>query len=390
MRTLRRIRRQLDAVVAATPADRERWVDFLRVFAIGVVILWHWSLSVVHWSGDRFVMPNPIDHVPGGWLYTWLLQIVPVFFIVGGYANNASWASARRDGDGWRRYLAHRLRRLLVPVTVFAGLWLAFEVVMHLVVPGYPGVLSYAWIVFTPLWFIGAYTGVVLLVPVTATLHARAPQATLAALAGAVVVADIGRFAFDVGAMAWVNTGLVWVLIHQFGYFYQDGTLPRMGRPAGVALTVAGLALLTAMTTFGPYPGSMVATSEQDLSNILPTTATIPAVALFQFGLILLLRDRMNRWLRQPEAWRPVVAANSVILTIFVWHMTAALIVLVLYRAVGGVLLAEPTALWWDQRFVWVVLPALFLVPFVALFGRLEAGGMMRSRPRDLSGRTTS
>lgn len=357
-------------------------MDFLRVFAIGVVVIWHWSLSVTHWSGDRFVMPNPIDHVPGGWLFTWLLQIVPVFFIVGGYANNASWRSAQRRGDGWRAYLARRLHRLLVPVAAFAGLWAVFEVLMHLFVPGYPGVLTYGWIVFTPLWFIGAYTGVVLLVPVTATLHARAPGLTLGALAAVVVVADVGRFTFDVAAFGWVNTVVIWVLIHQFGYFYQDGTLPRMGRSAGVALSLTGLALLAAMTTFGPYPGSMVATPQQDFSNILPTTATIAAAALFQFGLILLLRDRMNRWLRQPEAWRPVVAANSVILTIFVWHMTAALIALAAYRAVGGVLLAEPTAWWWAQRWLWIVLPVLFLVPFVAVFGRLEVGGLLRSRGR--------
>ncbi len=380
MRIWRRFIRQVYAVVAATPADRERWVDFLRVFAIAVVVLWHWSLSVIHWSGDRFVMPNPIDHVPGGWLFTWLLQIVPVFFIVGGYANNASWRSSQRRGEGWRRYLGRRLRRLLVPVGVFVALWLAFEVVMHMVVPDYTGVLTYAWIVFTPLWFIGAYTGVVLLVPVTARLHARAPGYTLATLAAAVVAADVGRFAFDVPVLGWVNTALVWVLIHQFGYFYEDGTLPRLGRPAGAALSVTGLALLAGMTTFGPYPGSMVATPVQDFSNILPTTAAIPATALFQFGLILLLRDRMNRWLRQPVAWRPVVAANSVILTIFVWHMTAALIALALYRAIGGELLAEPTALWWAQRWVWIVLPALFLVPFVAAFGRLEVGGLLRSR----------
>jgi hypothetical protein len=30
-------------------------------------------------------MPNPIHVVPGGWLATWLLQVMPVFFLVGGY-----------------------------------------------------------------------------------------------------------------------------------------------------------------------------------------------------------------------------------------------------------------------------------------------------------------
>ena len=126
------------------------------------------------------------------------------------------------------------------------------------------------------------------------------------------------------------------------------------------------------MTTFGPYPGSMVAIPGQEFSNILPTTATISAVGLLQFGVILLLRDRMNRWLSRPVAWKPVVAANAVILTVFVWHMTALLIVLVAYRAVGGEMLAEPTAVWWEQRPFWLAVPAVVLALFVAVFGRLE------------------
>src|SRR5919106_6608983 len=99
---------RLDDMVARTPADRDRYVDFLRVFSIVVVIIWHWSLSVIFWNGDRFLMPNPINQVPGGWLYTWLLQIVPVFFIVGGYANYASWQASHRRGGFPLGVLRHR------------------------------------------------------------------------------------------------------------------------------------------------------------------------------------------------------------------------------------------------------------------------------------------
>src|SRR5690606_31975894 len=70
LRWLRGFVRELDRLVAATPPHRDRYVDFLRVVAIGVVVLWHWSLSVLSWSGGRWVMPNPIHHVPGSWLAT--------------------------------------------------------------------------------------------------------------------------------------------------------------------------------------------------------------------------------------------------------------------------------------------------------------------------------
>ncbi|HEU4541892.1 MAG TPA: acyltransferase [Jiangellaceae bacterium] len=378
----RRLINRLDEMVERTPADRERYVDFLRVFSIAVVIIWHWSLSVIFWDDDRFVMPNPINHVPGGWLYTWLLQIVPVFFIVGGYANYASWQASRRRGQAWPGFLRHRLARLLTPVLVFGVVWLAFELAAHAIIPGYPGVLSYAWMVFTPLWFVAAYAGVVALVPVTAALHLRAKWAATGGLAAAVIVADTGRFALDVEAFGWLNSAMAWVLIHQFGYFYRDGTLRRLDHAGAAGLAVVGAGMLAAITTLGPYPRSMVATPGQEFSNILPTTMAIPAVGLLQLGILLLVRDRVSRWLQKVEVWRVVIAANSVILTVFVWHMTALLMALVVYRAVGGEPLAFPSLAWWDQRWFWLVAPALVLAPLVAVFGRFETSGLLRSRGR--------
>jgi hypothetical protein len=259
-------------------------------------------------------MPNPINHVPGGWLYTWLLQIVPVFFIVGGYANYASWQASRRRGQAWSGFLRHRLARLLTPVLVFGVVWLVFELAAHAIIPGYPGVLSYAWMVFTPLWFVAAYAGVVALVPVTAAMHLRAKWAATGGLAAAVIVADAGRFALDVEAFGWLNSAMVWVLIHQFGYFYRDGTLRRLDHAGAAGLVVVGAGMLAAITTLGPYPRSMVATPGQEFSNILPTTMAIAAVGLLQLGILLLVRDRVSRWLQKVEVWRVVIAANSVIL----------------------------------------------------------------------------
>lgn len=369
---------QLDEIVERTPADRERYVDFLRVFSIAVVIIWHWSLSVIFWNGDRFVMPNPINQVPGGWLYTWVLQIVPVFFIVGGYANYASWRSSRRRGDPWSTYLRRRLARLLAPVLVFGAVWLVFELAMHAIVDGYPGVFTYALIVFTPLWFIAAYAGVVALVPVTAALHERAKWPTAGLLATAVILADVGRFALDIELLGYLNTAMIWVLIHQFGYFYRDGTLLRLDDAGAAAVAATGAGVLAAITTLGPYPRSMVSTPGQEFSNILPTTVAIPAVGLLQLGILLLARKRVSRWLQKVEAWRIVIAANSVILTVFVWHMTVLLVVLVSYRAIGGEPLAHPSLAWWDQRWFWLVAPAVVLALFVAAFGRVETSGLLR------------
>ena len=67
-----------------------------------------------------------------------------------------------------------------------------------------------------------------------------------------------------------------------------------------------------------------------------------------------------------------VVAANSVIMTVFLWHLSA-------YAAVFGVLSllgfsgsAPLTANWWLERSIWVGGAALVLIPLVLLFGRFE------------------
>lgn len=128
----------VDALADATPPSRDRSVDFLRAVAIGVVVLWHLVLSVTHWTDGRLTMPNPIGDVPGLWAATWLFQVMPLFFVVGGVANRAAWTAARRDGRSAGDFVLARLRRLARPVALFVGAWAVFEVVAGAVAPGYP------------------------------------------------------------------------------------------------------------------------------------------------------------------------------------------------------------------------------------------------------------
>src|SRR3954453_23735211 len=129
---LRAVSRSLDLRVAATPAGRNRTVDLMRAVSIAVVVIWHWAGSVTHRRDGEIVMPNPIDQVPLLWLATWIGQVMPAFFLVGGFANLAAWDRA-----------AGSARAFLSPAAVFLGVWAVLEMVLLLAVPGYPGALSY-------------------------------------------------------------------------------------------------------------------------------------------------------------------------------------------------------------------------------------------------------
>ena len=352
----------LDALVDATPAARDRVVDLLRAVSIAVVVLWHWSLSITHWRDGALTMPNPVGDVPGLWAATWVLQVMPVFFLVGGYANLAGWQAAGRDGGGAAgRFLRSRMRRLLGPLVPWLGCWLVADLAWQ--ATGGRSVVSWGMVVFVPLWFLAVYAGVVLAVPVTARLHARWRWRVPAAMVAAALAADALRLGADVGApvVGLVGSGCVWLFCHQLGYFWRDGTLVAGGRRRAGALVAAGLAGLVVLTSVGPYPASMVAVRGGGMSNMFPTTACIAALATLQLGLVLLLRPRLDAWLQRRAAWRAVVAANGLAMPVFCWHMTALVGFLWLYERAGLSLAVEPTADWWLTRPVWMVGPALVL-----------------------------
>jgi len=365
--TLRTVNRSLNRLVAATPASRDRTVDLLRAFSIGVVVVWHWVLSVTHRQDGEFVMANPIAEVPLAWLATWLLQVIPVFFLVGGFVNLTAWD--RTEGDA-RPFLRRRLIRLLRPAAVFLAVWVVAEAVLLVAVPGYPGVVSYGLIVAVPLWFLAAYLWVVLLVPLTASAHRRAAVPAVVLLGAAVVTVDLARFGAGLEAFGLVNSALVWVFVHQLGYLWRDGMLESL--PRRWALVVAGLTGLVVVAVLDVYPRSMVATVGDERSHMYPTTVGIATLAVFQLGVMLLLRPVLSSWLRRRRVWKAVVAINAVIMTVFLWHTTALLMALALVEVTGLPIHPEPTAAWWAQRPLWLLVPGVLLAALVALFARAE------------------
>jgi len=368
----------VDALVDATPDSRDRVVDLLRAVSIAVVVLWHWTFSITQWRHGALRMPNPIADVPGLWTATWVLQVMPLFFLVGGYANQAGWDGVVRAGGGARAFWAKRFGRLVRPVAVYVGCWTVVDLAWQ--ASGGRSVVDWGMVVFVPLWFLGVYVGVVALVPLTARLHVRHRIATLVTLAAGALLADWLRLGADIDAGATaiglVGSALVWVFCHQLGYLWRDwttGVTPAdVVRRRARALVAGGLAALVLLTQLGPYSSSMVAVRGADVSNMFPTTACIAALVVLQLGLVLTVRPALARWLQRRRVWRTVVAANGVAMTVFCWHMTALVLFLLAYEAVGFTLATEPTAGWWLTRPVWVAGPAVVLAALLAVFARFE------------------
>jgi len=224
------------------------------------------------------------------------------------------------------------------------------------------------------LWFLGVYTVVTLLTPVTHRLHTATGVLGVVVLASAIALFDLGRFHYGIEPLGLLNSMLVFLFAHQLGYFYRDGTLSRIGRRGQAAILVAALAGLVVVTASGIYPHSMVAVGRDPISNMYPTTACIALLAVFQAAFAMLLRPAVSGWLDGRRVWKVVVAANGIAMTVFVWHMTALLIVIKVINELGLQLLTRPTTAWWIQRPFWLVVPGAVLAGLVAVFSRIERG----------------
>jgi hypothetical protein len=75
-----------------------------------------------------------------------------------------------------------------------------------------------------------------------------------------------------------------------------------------------------------------------------------------------------NRWLQRPRSWLVVVGANSMIMTFYLWNMSAVVLAAVLLFPTG--VAPQPEALssdWWLLRPAWWLACAICMLPF--LFG---------------------
>jgi fucose 4-O-acetylase-like acetyltransferase len=371
-------------LAGSTPASRDRYVDFLRLFSITVVVLGHWLMAVVIWKGHTFTSGNVIGMVPGMWIATWLLQVMPIFFFVGGFANFATIDALRRRGGGSPEFVASRVARLLKPIAVLLAVWIpAAALLEHAGLDA--RVLGAATkLVCQPLWFIGVYLAVTALAPFMRTQHARHAAGTLAIVGGAAIAVDALRFGAGIDALGYLNTLFVWLFAHQLGFFYADGTLVRATRTRLATIAAGAIALLAVLTTFGPYPHSMVGLPGDRVSNMSPPTICLLVLTVFEVAVAMLLRPIVQRRLQRERVWTAVVAGNGVIMTIFLWHLTAALIAVGTLYPIGFPQPAGGSALWWATRPLWIAVATLPLIGLVALFGRFErprAARYTASRP---------
>lgn len=374
-----------------TPADRDRYFDFLRAASIMLVVIGHWSVRVVTVDDGQMQTDHLLNIAHWTHWLTPVFQVMPVFFIVGAVLNVASWRRAMDEGVSRTDWTRKRARRLLRPMIVFLLVVIPIAVLISILWGD--AIVFGADFVVVPLWFLAAYLIFTALTPLFLHLHKKVGGMRL--LVGACLLTllidllSLEGFPADLipvtySELKYVNFVLVWPSIYLLGVLWADGKLPS--RAASLAmLTTASIIVLLLMLGSAAYPVSFIPTAVGP-NNSMPPTAALFALSFIQLGLLLLARDAMTRVLEKPRAWAVVAIPGSRLVTIFLWHQAVIAGVAVLIYPTGlWPTSPEVDAAWYALRVPWLLVCGIALVPVVMLFGRFESASEVR--PSRLQGR---
>jgi Acyltransferase family len=356
-----------DGAVGGTKA-RDPFVDFVRAFSLLVVIAWHWIFTIVIWRPDGPHASNPIGFTRGLWLLTWVFQVMPLFFFVGGYAHLTAWDAARTRGQRLASFVYVRIKHLALPALALLITWSVAGIVLGQLFT-LPWIGRAVRLVVSPLWFMAVYLLLVVMLPVSLWLHRRFDVVALVWMGGLAALVDVGRFKYHHSWLGWFNMILVWGLCHQLGFFYER--IVALRRQADWALMFGGLFALIGLVVSNLYPGSMVGVPGERLSNMAPPTMCIVALAAFQAGLAEVLRPSVSARLARRRWARVNDVINRFSLPLFLFHSTGMAFSRAFARTVLGRNEAtRPDLWWWLKRPVAFVGPLLFTLPVIFVFGR--------------------
>jgi fucose 4-O-acetylase-like acetyltransferase len=353
------------AVSSIDLSKRDLTLDLARVFCVLLVVVIHLLETGVGSGPGGLVVSRPLEHQPWFNGATWVFQIMPLFFVVGGFASKTAWRSLERRGGDAADYVKIRVLRLAQPafplfvfyVVVIGGATLlgVDRTLLHTVVLGSG----------SPLWFLAAYGLCQAIAPFALRWHARSPKLTLLALLLGAIIVDAARYGSGIDALGLLNLFFVWVLIQQFGFWYADGWFVRRRWWQLVLLALASWATLFPLTAWGPYSPDM-------LTNLNPPTVPLIALGLSQACVLRLLRPLLAGLMRTRPARTIVFLAGSRLMTIYLWHLPIIIILTGVALLIPGASPLPGTGQWWWTRIPLYVLVLLLLFALSFLVGRFE------------------
>lgn len=349
---------------------RDTGIDLVRACCVLGVVVLHALMVGVTVTGAVPVFANASDG--SNWItpLSWVLQVMPLFFVIGGFAGRTSYLRAQQRGASAAGFIAGRIHRLLLPAVctvAVAGIALG-----ALSVYGVPDdLVAIAGYRFSqPLWFLGVFLLCQALLPMLIAAHRRAPWQTIGILTAAAVAVDATRIASGIEALGFLNLAFVWLALQQLGFFLADGRIGALARRTRMLIAGVAVGALILTISTGVHSPDLIA-------NINPPTTALLLVGLAHTMVLSLLRRHLASWSVRPVAARFRAFVTPRAMTVYLWHMPVLLAMAgacAVWSLTTSMPLPEPGgAAWWLTRPIWLLVVIVVTASIAVPLARIEA-----------------
>jgi len=185
----------------------------------------------------------------------------------------------------------------------------------------------------------------------------------------------------DVPVITNVNWVIGWLGFQMLGMAWRDGMLPT-GRTLIAVAAGAWAGALVLVLSNGPWSISMVHFPGMENSPTHP-----PTLSLWVFGLAYSLTaiaaaPAISDFLaRNQIAWRAVIGANAIAMSVYLWHMTAAMIVIgAMHLTIGLPTAAVGTGAWFVAKVPLILASTVVLALIVRRVAPIEQRALVAPR----------
>ena len=288
---------------------RDGFLDTVRSIALGRVIVWH-----------AFGIP---------WI-SWIIATMPTMFFIAG-----SLLASSLDRKPLQVLYRSRLKRLLVPYWFFGATVLGFLSLIHLSNPRaetlirldqlLPWILPFtdptasAWEggwASSPLWYLRAYTWLLLLSPLLRAAVRRFGAASLLVPILSTGLIELwlhhpGAIPMNPGTWTWIMGELtLYAFFLMLGFLHYDGAFERLNRRALIEWGVIGIAGCSLWWAYFPAPSGVI---NHSFIGLL-------FVGIVWLAFFLLLRPVLSKATENAISGPVVYLFTRRAMSIYLWH----------------------------------------------------------------------
>ena len=308
--------RPADSTPDVIPPGRDRAVDVARLASLVVVMFGHCALLLATIDDGGVRIGNILGALPALTPITWVLQVMPLFFLAGGAAG----AYGYRAATPWGSWLFTRAQRLCRPVFWYLAAWSLGLLVVRATL-GESSEARLGGESVALLWFLGIYLITLAGVPALTRLSSgRSIAVLLTVLLVATAAVDGIRFTVGVPMAGVANFVFVWLIPMAIGVAYARRLIAV--RSAAV-VAVAAFTVQIVLVAVGPYEVALVVTGAERISNVSPPTLVLAMQCLWMSNAFVLLAAPIRRWALRRRVWHVVALGNAGAMTLYLWHIPA-------------------------------------------------------------------